>query len=437
MDGYTVERFSAETPNGPPQPRPCSQLQKEPSARIRCPECGSTRLWKDGLRYTKRGEIQRYICRSCGYRFSETSAQPLKKLNVVEQSRLKHLQPSSNLAEAPVREPNLPLKKLHDDPAFPLREDVASHGSSTVTVTGKTLNNLRSHKYIAEYCAPEGGAKNSAPIKGRKMSNARSVEKRAVGATEKLSDAEIKGKLVEFAWWMKKQGYADETIRGYVLAIKVLAKRGANLNSPDSVKEVIARQNWSGNRRRNVINAYTLFLKMHGAGWEKPKCTVERKIPFIPTEQELDALIAGSGKKLAALLRLLKETAMRAGEALRLEWTDIDFERCIITLNKPEKRSSPRMWKVSRELVAMLKNLPKNGQRVFGNTPYNTYKQALLRTKKRLAYKLQNPRLEKNNVPHVQTLEGDNALPPNEGSLLRQAIPRAQITEKHGNLHND
>lgn len=42
-------------------------------------------------------------------------------------------------------------------------------------------------------------------------------------------------------------------------------------------------------------------------------------------EKELDALIAG------------------AGEALRLEWTDIDFERCIITLNKPEKRSNPRM----------------------------------------------------------------------------------------------
>jgi len=165
-------------------------------------------------------------------------------------------------------------------------------------------------------------------------------ERWAAGATKKLSDAEVKGKLVEFAWWMKKQGYAEETIRCNVSALRVLASRGADLSSPESVKEVISRQKWSGNRRKNVINAYTLFLKMQGLHWDKPKYTIEQKIPFIPTEQELDALIAGSGKKLAAFLRLLKETAMRAGEAIRLEWADIDFERRTITLNKPEKRAA-------------------------------------------------------------------------------------------------
>ena len=86
---------------------------------------------------------------------------------------------------------------------------------------------------------------------------------------------------------------------------------------------------------------------------------------------------------------------MRAGEAIRLEWTDIDFERRVITLNKPEKRSNPRMWKVSKELIAMLKALPKEGRRVFGKATYFTLKHAMWRTRKRLASKLQNPRLEK------------------------------------------
>jgi predicted RNA-binding Zn-ribbon protein involved in translation (DUF1610 family) len=36
----------------------------------RCPECGSQRVWKDGLRYNPFGMIQRYLCRNCGYRFS-------------------------------------------------------------------------------------------------------------------------------------------------------------------------------------------------------------------------------------------------------------------------------------------------------------------------------------------------------------------------------
>ena len=304
------------------------------SETIACPECGSKKVWRDGVRYTKQGEIQRYICRSCGHRFSET--------RVRKRSNLK-----------------------------------------------------MSNSIYRQVCAPAEGAKNLAKAVLALREKTEDVERWAAGATAKASEAEVREKLFEFAWWMKKQGYAEETIRCNVSALRVLASRGADLSSPESVKEVISRQKWSGNRKKNVINAYTLFLKMQGLHWDKPKYTIEQKIPFIPTEQELDALIAGSGKKLAAFLRLLKETAMRAGEAIRLEWADIDFERCTITLNKPEKRSNPRMWKVSRELIAMLKNLPKENERVFGRATYYTMKHALWSTRKRLARKLQNPRLER------------------------------------------
>jgi transposase-like protein len=38
---------------------------------VKCPECGSTRVWRDGLRYlAKGGVVQRWYCRDCGYRFS-------------------------------------------------------------------------------------------------------------------------------------------------------------------------------------------------------------------------------------------------------------------------------------------------------------------------------------------------------------------------------
>jgi len=213
------------------------------------------------------------------------------------------------------------------------------------------------------------------------------------GAT-KLSEASIGGKFVEFSWWMEKQNYAQETIRGYASCLRALLQRNANLLDPGSVKEALVKEkNWSQNRRRNVINAYTLFLKVNGLTWEKPKCKVTRKIPFIPTEKELDSLIAGCGKKTAAFLQLLKETAMRSGEAKRILWTDLDFERRIITLNAPEKGSNPRMWKVSPQLIGMLTSLPKNGSRIFGNGPINSLKTTFLKSRKRLARKLQNPRL--------------------------------------------
>lgn len=43
-----------------------------------CPECGSTKLYKDGRRYLSDGSsVQRFLCRSCNLRFSET--EPLQK----------------------------------------------------------------------------------------------------------------------------------------------------------------------------------------------------------------------------------------------------------------------------------------------------------------------------------------------------------------------
>ncbi|MGB9693569.1 MAG: IS1/IS1595 family N-terminal zinc-binding domain-containing protein, partial [Fervidobacterium sp.] len=43
-------------------------------AELCCPECGSKLLYKDGLRYLSDGsQVQRWLCRNCGYRFSENS----------------------------------------------------------------------------------------------------------------------------------------------------------------------------------------------------------------------------------------------------------------------------------------------------------------------------------------------------------------------------
>jgi integrase len=238
--------------------------------------------------------------------------------------------------------------------------------------------------------AQQKGAKNLAEVESR-------IERWATGATTtaKSINAKIKGKLVELAWWMKKQGYADQSIRTYLTCLRVLHNQGANLFEQESVKDAMARQKWSNNRKRIAINAYTLFLKINGLHWEKPKCKVTRKIPFIPTEQELDALIAGCGRKTATFLQLLKETAMRAGEAKRLLWTDIDFEKRLITLNLPEKGGNPRIWKVSPKLTAMLNALPKQSLKVFGDGPINSLKTTFLKARKRLAAKLQNPRLLK------------------------------------------
>jgi integrase len=163
------------------------------------------------------------------------------------------------------------------------------------------------HEHVCDFLTEE--SKNLTEV-------TRQEEAQLEGTTHATADT--KGKFVEFAFHMEKKGLAPDTIRGNLGALRALIKRNANLFDPESVKTALAKEKiWSQNRRRNVINAYTVFLKLNGMTWEKPKCQVTRKFPFIPTEQELNNLIAGCGKKTATFLQLLKETAMRSGEAKR------------------------------------------------------------------------------------------------------------------------
>jgi integrase len=138
-----------------------------------------------------------------------------------------------------------------------------------------------------------------------------------------------------------------------------------------------------------------MFLKLNKMTWEAPRSKVTQSIPFIPIEQEIDCLISAAPKKLSTFLLLIKETAMRRGEAKRLGWIDIDSERATVTLNEPEKHSNPRMWKVTPQLVAQLNALPKTDQKVFGNCRMDSLKSAFLHLRKKQALTLQNPRLRR------------------------------------------
>jgi integrase len=84
---------------------------------------------------------------------------------------------------------------------------------------------------------------------------------------------------------------------------------------------------------------------------------------------------------------------MRCDEAKRLKWTDADLERRIIILNEPEKNSNLHIWNTSHKLTAMLNALPKTSPKIFGEGPISSRKSSLQLARRRLAEKLQNPRL--------------------------------------------
>jgi len=220
------------------------------------------------------------------------------------------------------------------------------------------------------------------------------IEKWAAGAT-KPTIAEMNEKILEFSFWMLKEGYREATIINRTKVMKTLVKRGANIFDPESVKEVIATQSsWSQNGKIMIVGAYKGFARMMKLPFVPPRYKLIQKLPFIPTEREIDQLIAGCGKRVGTYLQLLKETAMRAGEAWNLLWSDVDTVNNTIKVT-PEKNGNPRMFKVSSKLIAMLNSLPKKLERVFGGTQLRFHRQNFMGQRKRIANKLQNPRIRK------------------------------------------
>ena len=66
-----------------------SDVQDSASASPLCPECGSQKLYRDGLRPLADGsKVQRWLCRSCSYRFSEKPPQKNSKWSINTQCTL-------------------------------------------------------------------------------------------------------------------------------------------------------------------------------------------------------------------------------------------------------------------------------------------------------------------------------------------------------------
>jgi integrase len=197
---------------------------------------------------------------------------------------------------------------------------------------------------------------------------------------------------MSYAWQMKKDGKADATITTAVARLKRLSKL-CNVQEPEQVKTILATVEWKNATKRHVAQIYRYYLRYINKTWTEPKYTQESRLPFIPTEAEIDSLISAGSPKTAALLQLLKETGARIGEIEKLQWTHIDQERKTIYITA-EKGSNSRILPISPKLIAMLNNLPHINGNVFQTDKHGlrTTYEAL---RNRTATKLNNPRLLK------------------------------------------
>jgi integrase len=150
---------------------------------------------------------------------------------------------------------------------------------------------------------------------------------------------------------------------------------------------------WKNITKQNVAKLYSGYLKYLGKQWKEPKYEIQSELPFIPTEAEIDSLIAAAPQqKTATLLQLLKETGARIGEIEKLKWQHIDQERRTIYITA-EKGSNSRILPISQKLAAMLNNLTKTNDKVFQPCKRSLRKNYEVH-RNRTAKKLNNPRLK-------------------------------------------
>ncbi len=197
--------------------------------------------------------------------------------------------------------------------------------------------------------------------------------------------------LINFAIDMKQNGKAEATISSRTRILRQLAKM-ADLRDPEQVKTTLStRQTWNKRTRRRVAETYDAFLKFLGIKWTRPRYIPEDRLPFIPTEAEIDQLIASCGSHTATLLQTLKETGIRISEATFLKWTDLSSEQKTLNIT-PAKGSNPRLLRISDKLLNMLNRIPRTNETIF-STNIAGLRTTFTKSRKLAAKKLENPRI--------------------------------------------
>jgi integrase/recombinase XerD len=197
--------------------------------------------------------------------------------------------------------------------------------------------------------------------------------------------------IISHAWQLKRNGRAEETIGTAINRLKSLTKL-CDISDPEQVKSVLATIEWKNSTKHGTATIYTHYLKHIGKTWTPPKYTEESTLPFIPTEAEIDILIAAGTLKTATLLQILKETGARIGEIAKTKWTNIDTERKTIYITA-EKGSNNRILPITNKLIAMLNALPKINDKVFQPNKHSL-RVTFEGLRNRTATKLNNPRLK-------------------------------------------
>lgn len=199
--------------------------------------------------------------------------------------------------------------------------------------------------------------------------------------------------LLSYAWILKrKRQNADSTIRLRVRVLQRLKSKGVALGDPETVEGVLATEPLSQAQKFQMKMAYQSYTKAMHIQWDPPKIRYEPKQQFVPTDEEVSALIHAAWKPLATCCQVAVTTGARIGEIVKIQWTDVNTEKNLICINDAEKGSRNRTIGVPSKTIAMVNALSREYEPYVFKPNVENMRKNLCNLKNRLAETQQNPR---------------------------------------------
>ncbi|MCW3980275.1 MAG: tyrosine-type recombinase/integrase [Candidatus Bathyarchaeota archaeon] len=199
--------------------------------------------------------------------------------------------------------------------------------------------------------------------------------------------------IANVLWYMKKNAYADTTIRATGKRLRHL-QNNCNLTDPEDVKGYIANKQCSTAYKETLIEAYDRLMRSINQEWTKPFYARYDKLPRIPTEEKINMLISNANTRIALFLSMSKDLGTRPIELTWLQLKDINLENGIVNITSA-KHCVGRTLKLKSTTLQMLKAyINKKGfnlnDRIFP-TKSETISEKYRIFRNKLARKLQDP----------------------------------------------
>ena len=151
---------------------------------------------------------------------------------------------------------------------------------------------------------------------------------------------------------LKSAGLAEGTLRNISFCLAKISSH-VNLENPEEVKLFIANLKVANSYKQNLCKAYNYYAKLRQINWYRPHYKHERKIPVIPTKENIMKVISAS-RKYATIFTVLMETGLMPKELEQVTLKDIDFDRRILSA-RGFKGHASRNFRLTKKTTAMLK----------------------------------------------------------------------------------